>query len=127
EGDRIIQVRRTAFSIGELFDSIHDMMAPMLVGRPVSLRFVPPEVDRRLGNAVALSRVLVNLITNAIKFTRQGEVEVRVRANGADSLEFAVWNPGPPLDPTTLGALTRPLSDDPLDHLYGRNGSGLGL
>jgi len=56
---------------------------------------VPPLVA---GDAARLRQVIVNLVGNAIKFTRQGEVlvevEARAREDGGETLRFAVTDTG---------------------------------
>src|SRR5690606_2815787 len=104
-GDHMLEVNPVSFSVSALPDSVHDMVAPMLVGRSVELALDAPAVDRRVGHPVALSRVLLNLVTNAIKFTEDGSVEVAVRPKGEGTLEFSVRDTGPGLDRATLTAL----------------------
>src|SRR5256885_3781351 len=83
--------------------------------------------DERLGHPVALSRVLLNLTTNALKFTDRGYVEVVTRETGAARVEFSVRDSGRGIDPALLHTLYRPLR--PAGAASGRvfSQTGLGL
>src|SRR5438093_891231 len=84
--------------------------------------------DERLGHPVALSRVLLNLTTNALKFTDQGYVEVVAQEVGdGNRVEFAVRDSGRGIPPGKVTTLFQPLRQE-----SGRRGqlfsqTGLGL
>ena len=52
-----------------------------------------------------LRQILLNLLSNACKFTKQGEVTLRVRkvANGRDWIELSVSDTGIGMTPEQLG------------------------
>lgn len=60
-------------------------------------------VDHRLGHALALKQILINLLGNALKYTPAGQVILRARQKGdaggepADMLEFRISDTGPGL------------------------------
>lgn len=115
------------FSIREVFDSVREMVRPAAEEKEVRLEFQPPRSDRRLGHPVLLTRVLLNLVANALKFTEEGTVTVRARAVQRNVLEFSVEDTGRGMDREQLEGLFRPFKK--ARHRAGHffSGSGLGL
>ena len=93
---------------------------------------IEPEVPMVLrGDPLRLSQILLNLISNAIKFTAHGEVAVTVEKLGEEAdavlLRFAVRDTGIGLDPEQQAQLFTPFTqaDTSTTRRYG--GTGLGL
>jgi signal transduction histidine kinase len=108
--------------VRELVAPLRDMMDALLRERPIAF-----EVDVA-SDAVArtdcerLRQVLVNLLANAAKFTRQGAVRLSAR-RADDVVEIAVADTGPGMSPELTSQALEPFvrgSD-------ARAGSGLGL
>lgn len=79
-------------------------------------------------NAAALKIVLLNLMGNAAKFTRDGaspRARVGLRAEGGDAVCIAVQDNGVGFDPQRAGQLFKPFSRLHARDHYG--GSGIGL
>ena len=78
------------------------------------------------GDPGRLGQVLINLVGNAVKFTSEGEVAVRV-AEDAGELVFSVRDTGIGIPAAKIGLLFQPFTqvDSSLTRPYG--GSGLGL
>ncbi len=80
-----IQVEHLAFSLDELADLVVDLAEPQTVG-PQNMLFVEcgPEVPPlALGSPKYLQQVLLNLVSNAIKFAPGGWVCLRISAEPA--------------------------------------------
>ncbi len=79
-----------------------------------------------VGDPTRLRQVLINLLVNAIKFTRRGSVELRIAAY-EDRIVFSVRDTGIGMDEAALARLFKPFSqaDDSVTRQYG--GTGLGL
>ena len=91
-----------------------------------------PEIPRGLtGDPGRLRQILTNLVGNAIKFTSQGSVTLRVKMQGhrqgSISLMFSVRDTGIGLDPVTAGRIFEPFrqEDGSITRRFG--GTGLGL
>ncbi len=127
-GDELADRDVTPFSITELFESVRGIATPLADAKGLALRVGRPAVDRRLGHPVALSRVLLNLTTNAIKFTEQGFVEIACEDKPNGRTVFSVQDTGPGVNPEALGSLFHPFRRAP-GHSGGYcfSGTGLGL
>jgi signal transduction histidine kinase len=76
---------------------------------------------------VALSRVLLNLTTNALKFTAEGFVEVVARQTAPRRIEFSVRDTGRGIPPQSMATLFEPFRRRQKPGEYAFSGSGLGL
>lgn len=127
-GSRLAEQEPVVFALGETLASMCDVVQPMAEQKSLELLIRSSvEPDRRLGYPVALSRVLLNLTTNALKFTEAGAVEVAARALEPPHVEFSVSDTGHGLDPDVLRQLYEPFRLRPHQGSYDFSGSGLGL
>ena len=126
-GDRLADREPRPFSIVEVFKSVRDMVQPIAEEKGLPLHLKPARPDWRLGHARALSRVLLNLTTNALKFTEQGFVELAARPLDAARVEFSIRDTGPGIDPAALRALYQPFRKHQAELRHHFSSSGLGL
>ncbi|HYU38132.1 MAG TPA: HAMP domain-containing sensor histidine kinase [Gemmatimonadales bacterium] len=126
-GNRLVDRAPAPFSVAETFGSVRSMIEPIAEEKGLALRLVHPVPERRVGHARALSRVLLNLATNAVKFTDTGFVEVAARPIDARRLEFSVRDTGAGIDPVLLRALYQPVRAAATDGRHHFSSSGLGL
>lgn len=117
----------TSFSVTEIMRSVHDIVRPLAEEKGLSVHLFPPKHDLRLGHPLALSRVLLNLTTNGLKFTDDGFVEIAVREVGTETVEFAVRDTGRGITPDRVEAIYHPFRRSADGKKYGFSGSGLGL
>lgn len=73
-----------------------------------------------------LRQVLVNLISNAVKFTREGNVIVKVSASQENQLNFSITDTGPGIAPGDLDRLFDPFAQTQTGK-DAHEGTGLGL
>ena len=131
----LVELKPVPFSVGGVLESVHDIVRPIAEEKQLSVRLTPPGVDERLGHPVALGRVLLNLTTNALKFTNQGYVEISARDVASGRVDFAVADSGKGIDAAVMPTLFDPvrrarLSGDRDEHvarLFSQTGLGLSI
>ena len=128
-GDQLVEQDPSAFSVTAMLESVRDIVRPIAEEKHLTVRLLAPTHDQRMGYPVALSRVLLNLTTNALKFTDAGYVELVAQeaSDGSDRIEFAVRDSGRGITPDKITTLFQPLRKE-----SGRRGqlfsqTGLGL
>jgi signal transduction histidine kinase len=126
-GDRLVDLDPIPFSITDILESVRDIVQPIAEEKSLTVRLSTPEADFRIGHPVALSRVLLNLTTNALKFTAEGFVEVVARQTGARRVEFSVRDTGRGIPPQSMATLFEPFRRRQKPGEYAFSGSGLGL
>lgn len=121
------------FDLRNVLEGIVEMHAMAANKKGLELTcLVDPEVPSfLLGDAGRLRQVIGNLLTNAIKFTDSGEVNIAVKSspNGGSSvaLEFAIKDTGIGIPTSKASILFSPFvqADESTTRKYG--GTGLGL
>ncbi len=123
----------------ELESWLTDTTAPYVLQGQMNGVAVHAELDRGLpasvvGDALRLRQVVTNFLSNAIKFTRSGRIDVRLRSAGsapADRvrLRFEVQDTGTGISEEALGRLFQEFvqEDDSIARDYGGTGLGLAL
>lgn len=128
-----IELSPTVFRVDELLETISGIIQQTARDKNLQLHItVAPEVPNRLlGDAQRLLQILINLTTNALKFTHQGEVAVTVelvsRNDPLVSLCLRVRDTGIGIDSAHQERLFNPFdqADASTTRRYG--GTGLGL
>jgi signal transduction histidine kinase len=126
-GDRLVDLDPIPFSVADILESVRDIVQPIAEEKGLEVRIVAPPTDFRVGHPVALSRVLLNLTTNALKFTNEGYVEVTARELDAEHTEFRVRDTGRGIPPQSMATLFEPFRRRQKQGEYAFSGSGLGL
>lgn len=126
-GDRLVDLDPIPFSVTDILESVRDIVQPIAEEKNLTVRLTVPEADFRIGHPVALSRVLLNLTTNALKFTGEGFVELTAVQCGARSIEFSVRDTGRGIPPQSMATLFEPFRRRQKPGEYAFSGSGLGL
>jgi signal transduction histidine kinase len=94
------------FEMVDLFSALRGMFRPIVASGVVSLIFEGPEaLPRMYTDDKKLSQILRNFISNALKFTVEGEVRVTARMVDQERLEFAVTDTGIGIEQEHLPAL----------------------
>ena len=126
-GDRLVDLDPIPFSVTDILESVRDIVQPIAEEKNLTVRVTSPDADFRIGHPVALSRVLLNLTTNALKFTAEGMVEVTAVARNSRCIEFSVRDTGRGIPPQSMATLFEPFRRRHKPGEYTFSGSGLGL
>ena len=86
---------------------------------------IAPQVTTLVADPLRLKQMLFNLLSNALKFTRQGSVGLQVTAD--DDLRFTVWDTGTGISDEQQQLLFRPYSQLANAAVRRDEGTGLGL
>ena len=116
------------FELVDLFQAIRGMFKPLLTNENVSLILEEPrDIPRIFTDDKKLSQILRNFISNALKFTHEGEVRVTVTRETDDRVTFAVTDTGIGIAPEHHHLMFQDFVqiDSPLQRKW--RGTGLGL
>ncbi len=127
DATRLAEDDPVPFSTLELLESVRDMVHPIAEEKGLAVRLRRPIRDHRLGHPDALSRVLLNLTTNALKFTEEGFVEIAAQETGRTRVEFSVRDTGRGIEPEAQETLYLPFRRSAGGDGYHFSGTGLGL
>ncbi|MEM9983795.1 MAG: response regulator [Bacteroidota bacterium] len=128
-----LELEQQPFMIHETIEDVLDLMSTKARDKHLELVYemdpsVPPQI---VSDPTRISQVLVNLVGNALKFTHEGEVVVKVEklahTDQATTLQFGVSDTGIGIPPEKMERLFKPFSqvDASTTRKYG--GTGLGL
>jgi signal transduction histidine kinase len=94
------------FEMVDLFSALRGMFRPIIGNSAVALILEEPEsVPRLFTDDKKLSQILRNFISNALKFTMEGEVRVTAQLRDENWIEFAVTDTGIGIAPKHLSTL----------------------
>ena len=126
-GDRLAAGEPGPFVVADVLDAVRSIVAPLAEEKGLALDVAAPPRDTRVGHGAALHRVLVNLTTNALKFTPTGEVTVRVETRSRSRLAFVVRDTGRGIPPRVLAQLFQTFRLRATGEDYAFSSAGLGL
>jgi signal transduction histidine kinase/ActR/RegA family two-component response regulator len=115
--------------------SLHAALAEVLrpiatqaraAGLVFTARADPGVVEARIGDRVRFMQIALNLAGNALKFTREGRIEVRLGATG-ERVTLAVADTGRGIPAEKLDAIFQPFEQARIADARVQGGAGLGL
>ena len=128
-----VELEVIEFNIGALIDSCAEIMASNARERNLTLiTFIDPQIPQILrGDPMRLRQIIINLISNAVKFTEKGEVVISAQLvsveNQLATVSFSVKDTGIGMTAEARRLLFQPFvqADGSTTRKYG--GTGLGL
>jgi two-component system sensor histidine kinase/response regulator len=128
-----LEIERVEMNVRDTVEDVGMQQAAEAAARGLELIVnVDPGVPERvLGDPQRLRQVLMNLVTNAIKFTRQGEVVIEVfpiaLQSGRALLSFEVRDTGIGMQQEVVERLFEPFTQADASSTRQHGGAGLGL
>ncbi|RDH84437.1 MAG: hypothetical protein DIZ80_02870 [endosymbiont of Galathealinum brachiosum] len=128
-----LNIENINFSLDDVMDEIITMFAPMAYQKNVELIYHPsvklPETI--LGDPSRIRQILINLISNAVKFTQNGHVIIRVlvetQPNENELIRFTVTDTGMGMDDLSKQRLFTAFTQGDTSISRNFGGTGLGL
>jgi PAS domain S-box-containing protein len=128
-----MELRPSDFRLREHLDKLLRPMKHKAIEKDIALEWeVDPDVPDSLnGDAGRLRQVLINLVGNALKFTDEGSIDIRVSLrsgkNDQPRLLFVVTDTGIGMDPARASEVFEPFKQLDATTTRKRGGTGLGV
>jgi signal transduction histidine kinase len=126
-GTTLMDQQPLPFAVSDVLQSIGDILRPMAEEKRLEFSWKGPTADLRVGHPSALNRVLLNLATNAIKFTNAGSVKITCREHDRLRVEFSVSDTGRGIPNHVLTHLFEAFRQRQMPGDYAFSSAGLGL
>ena len=128
-----MELEAIEFRLDDLLETINNLYSFSAAVKNIDIIYdIEPDVPFRLiGDSLRLSQILINFITNALKFTEHGQITIRIKnlQHSVDKvlLNFSVSDTGIGLTPEQINRLFQNFQqiDSSTTRKYG--GTGLGL
>ena len=128
-----VELENKPFSLRAMGDKLYDMFAKTLDARGIryAVNLEGVTVDWLLGDELRLSQIMINFLSNAVKFTEQGEIVVTIRQmmlrEGNVDLLLRVHDTGQGMDPNFVYRIFRPFEQESIETGKKYGGTGLGM
>lgn len=133
EADKV-ELEKVSFNLKIIAQNQMDLLSPQMTEKGLKSTFyVDPQIPFQVsGDPVRVGQILINFMGNAIKFTSQGSIDIRLDSfktekPGKAGVKFSVQDSGIGISKSTLAKLFQPFSqaDSSTSRKFG--GTGLGL
>jgi signal transduction histidine kinase len=115
--------------VERLLSNVYDTVLPMATARGNQVQIIAEDENLKIWtDATKLRQSLLNLASNACKFTQNGTVCIRVSSlNTENSVEFSVSDTGIGISPEQIAILFHPFTQADASTARKYGGTGLGL
>ncbi|MGK2935931.1 MAG: PAS domain-containing sensor histidine kinase [Gemmatimonadaceae bacterium] len=116
------------FAFAEIVDATSPMIEPQVAAKKLRLEFAVPREVRASADREKTQQILLNLLTNAVKFTGEGGL-ICVEAGERSSAQvfLRVTDSGMGIPPEMVRRIFEPFVQVELESAKAREGTGLGL
>lgn len=122
-----LKISLNDYSMQDIVDGVISDVSSLAKGKNLTLNaLVPPDLPTGFGDDRRISQVLLNLVGNAIKFTDEGEVSVRVSASD-EAFQVAVADTGIGISEADQAEILNEFYQADGSSTRAHGGTGLGL
>jgi PAS domain S-box-containing protein len=131
----MLELEQSPFHLASILQSVYKLLKGQADAKGIDLVYLPDNnlPDLMIGDSTRLRQIVFNLVSNAIKFTSQGQVSIIVQGQSIDphssqyQLKFAIADSGIGIPSDRIEHLFQAFTqaDSSINRRYG--GTGLGL
>ena len=124
-----LTLEATVFDLHEVVASVRDLWLAAAEAKGLAFAcIIDPSVPRWVsGDPTRLRQIMLNHVSNAVKFTERGDIALAVSAGAAGEVVVSVRDTGVGLSAEQLGRLFQPFSQADASTTRQFGGTGLGL
>jgi len=128
-----LELENIPFSLSEVFNSCRSTMLPGSIEKGLKLHFYTEPVKGKvlLGDPLRLRQILVNILSNAVKFTKEGSIKTRAdvinKTEEYITLRFTVKDSGIGMTSEQIERIYHPFLQAEAGTTRKYGGTGLGL
>jgi signal transduction histidine kinase/CheY-like chemotaxis protein len=130
-----IELETVDFNLEEMIESVLDILSSRIAESNISfVTSIDPRLPNRfIGDPIRLQQILINFCSNALKFTKNGHILLRIAGNKLENetsywnLEFEVQDTGIGIPEEKMNSLFTPFSQLDASNARVFGGTGLGL
>lgn len=128
-----VELENQPFSLRQLGDKLYDMFAKELDARGIyyAVDFEEVTADYVIGDELRISQVIINFLSNAVKFTKEGEITVTfrqmLRRDGMVDMMICVHDTGIGMNAEFVNRIFRPFEQEGIETAKKYGGTGLGM
>ena len=123
-----IEIELKSFKLAPFLEEIYNLFKPQTINSDIDFK-IDCEVEEMLGDSIKIRQILINLLSNAFKFTHTGQVYLKVNRDNITKSQiiFSVIDTGIGIESQDFDRLFTPFvqEDNSIQRSYG--GTGLGL
>jgi PAS domain S-box-containing protein len=130
----MLKLEKTRFELHKIVDEVNAIVSPAIFDKGLSLTVTIPKnvPECVIGDGLRIRQILINLMSNAVKFTDKGKVGIKIEMGeaideGRAWFIFEITDTGIGMDPSQIENVFSPFvqADSSVTRQYG--GTGLGL
>lgn len=129
-----MEIVHELFDFSSFMEEVNEIIYPQTVEKQVfyEIRHQEPLESHYIGDSLRLKQILMNLLSNALKFTPSGgqiciDIKEQKRLNGYAYLQFSVWDTGIGMSLDFMKRIFNPFEQEAPGNARNNVGSGLGL